>query len=76
MQERELYLLWAVEYLNERIFTLLASYAESRILGALNLKQSKQQQQQQQSLNGFESFHLMYLFICVEELTRINLMLG
>lgn len=54
-KKRELYLLWAVEYLNERIFTLLASYAESRILGALNLKQSKQQQQQQ-SLDGFENF--------------------
>lgn len=37
----ELYLLWAMEYFNERIFTFLTSYAESRILGALNLKQSK-----------------------------------
>lgn len=39
-KEREVYLLWAMEYFNEGIFAFLASNAESRILGALNLKQS------------------------------------
>jgi len=34
-------MLWAMEYFNERIFIFLASYAESGILGTLNLKQSK-----------------------------------
>lgn len=34
-------MLWAMEYLNEGIFTFLASNAEPGILGALNLKQCK-----------------------------------
>lgn len=48
------HLLWAMEYFNERVFAFLESYAESGILRALRLKQSKHTKQ---SLTRLQSFN-------------------